>query len=197
MADFLPPTPSRSDHELAAVVRAARTGDDDAWARLIARFDRGLRRIARSYRLSPADVDDAVQAAWVRLFQHIGRLRDPGAVAGWLATTTRRESMRLCQAPVRERLTDDHRLGDGASEDGPETAVLASEQRAIVGRALATLPDRNRRLMTLLADQPGCDYSEISAALAMPLGSIGPTRARSIARLRWHPELRGLRAAGW
>jgi RNA polymerase sigma factor (sigma-70 family) len=195
MTEPLRPSPARPDHELAADVHAARTGDGDAWARLIDRFDRGLRRIARSYRLAPADVDDAVQAAWVQLFRHIGRIRDPDAVSGWLATTTRRESMRLCQAPVRERLTDDRRLGDRATHDGPETAVLAAERRAIIGRALASLPDRSRRLMTMLADQPAWDYREISATLAMPVGSIGPTRARSMARLRWHPELRGLRAA--
>src|SRR4051794_14518174 len=127
MTEPLLPTPPRPDRDLAADVHAARTGDDDAWARLIDRFDRTLRRIARSYRLPPADVDDAVQAAWMQLFRHIGRIRDPAAVSGWLATTTRRESMRLCQAPVRERLTDDGRLLDGVTHDGPETALLAAE----------------------------------------------------------------------
>jgi len=86
--------------------------------RLIARHDRTLRRIARSYRLGPADVDDDVQVTWTRLYQHTDRLRDPNAVAGWLARTTRREAR-------------------------PEAVVLAAEEREIPGRAVATCPGAN------------------------------------------------------
>jgi RNA polymerase sigma factor (sigma-70 family) len=151
-----------------------------------------VRGIARSYRLSPADVDDVAQTAWLRLFNHIGRLREPAAVAGWLATTTRRECLHVLQVPMREWPTDDPELGDGSDLADPERELLDAERRTVLGRALATLPARHRELMTLLATQPALDYQQVSKALAMPIGSIGPTRARSLARLQRHAELRSV-----
>lgn len=172
-----------------ALVHAARTGDNDAWMHLIARYDRALRTIARSYRLQPSDVDDVVQMTWMRLHQHIDRLRDPAAVAGWLATTTRREAMRVLQNHVREQLSDDPQLGDVADSDRPDAALLAAEDRVILQRAIAVLPGRQRKLMTLLAAQPDVNYQHISATLQMPRGSIGPTRARGLVRLRRDQDL--------
>jgi RNA polymerase sigma factor (sigma-70 family) len=185
--------PPRPERELVELVLAARAGDSSAWTKLIDRFDRILRSIARSYRLAPEDVDDVVQATWLDLLQDIERLREPAAIAGWLATATRRKAMRLLQVRVREHLTDDPGVSDRPDLHGPEASVLASERRAVLARALATLPDRHRRLMTLLLTQPMLDYREISDRLAMPVGSIGPIRARSLARLSRHPQLRALR----
>jgi RNA polymerase sigma factor (sigma-70 family) len=182
-----------SDHETVKLVHAARAGDNAAWTRLIERFDGSLRDIARSYRLAPTDIDDVMQATWLRLFKHIERLREPAGVAGWLATTTRRESLRRLQAPVREQLSDDPGLADRPHSEGPEDKLLAAERRAILARALATLPDRHRQLMTLLAADPALDYQQISAMLAMPTGSIGPIRARSLIRLARNPALQALR----
>jgi len=182
-----------AERALVELLRSAHAGDDRAWERLHARFTPGLRSIARSYRLSPSDVDDVVQTAWMRLIDHIGRLRDPAVVASWLATTTRRECLRLLQAPVREYPTDDPDLGDQADRGelaGPEAELLAGERQAVLGRALETLPERHRELMTMLVARPAMDYRELSTVLAMPVGSIGPIRARSLARLRHHPELR-------
>ena len=182
--------PDKAARVLLELVSAARAGDDRAWNQLHARFTPMLRSIAYSYRLSSSDVDDAVQMTWVRLVNHIGRLRDPAAVAGWLATTTRRECLRLLQRPVRERVTDDPRLGDRVDQgSNPELELLAAERRAVLASALETLPERHRQLMILLLAQPKLDYETISETLGMPRGSIGPIRARSIARLQGHPEL--------
>jgi RNA polymerase sigma factor (sigma-70 family) len=178
-----------SDTHVDALVRAARAGDDAAWTQLINRFDHAQRRIARSYGLQPGDVDDVVQMTWIRLHQNIARLREPAALAGWLATTTRREAMRVLQNYVRERLSDDPRLGHDNDGDRPEARALATEERVILERAIAALPDRQRRLLALLAAQPDANYEHISATLEMPLGSIGPTRARGLGRLRRDPEL--------
>jgi RNA polymerase sigma factor (sigma-70 family) len=167
-----------------------RTGDNAAWTRLIARYDRTLRTVARSYRLGSADVDDVVQMAWWRLYQNVGSLRDPRAIGSWLVTTTRREAMRALQRSTREQLSADPTLGDSTDGDRPESAVLAAEQRRILGRALSALPERQRHLLTLLATEPDADYRQISATLAMPVGSIGPVRARGLARLRQDPALR-------
>ena len=174
---------------------AARGGDHSAWTTLVGRFDTMLRRIAGSYRLASADVDDVVQATWLDLLQQIERLREPAAIAGWLATATRHKALRLLRAGVREHLTDDPAEVDRPDLHGPEASVLASERRAALTRALATLPHRHRRLMTLLLVQPALDYEQVGALLAMPVGSIGPIRARSLARLARHPELLALRAA--
>lgn len=187
------PSPDHgSDAELAALVDAARSGDDAAWRCLVTRFERRLRDVVRSYRLSAADVDDVLQTTWLRLFSHIGEIREPAAVGGWLATTARRECLRLLQAPMREQLTDDPELGEQREQDGPESELLAAERHAVLNRALATLPERHRRLMTMLASDAAPDYQHISQTLAMPIGSIGPIRARSLARLLRHPELHGI-----
>jgi RNA polymerase sigma factor (sigma-70 family) len=188
-----PKNMTSDEREVVAVVHSARAGDDIAWTRLVRRFDRMLRSIARSYRLGPSDVDDVVQATWLRLFKHIDQVRDPAAIAGWLAKTARREALRVLQAPVREHLTDDPYAGQPSMAETPESDLLDSELRAALARALASLPNRQRRLMTLLAIQVAPDYESISAILAMPVGSIGPTRARSLARLQHHPELQSLR----
>jgi RNA polymerase sigma factor (sigma-70 family) len=173
-----------------ALVRAARAGDNDAWARLVARYDRLLRSVAGSYRLQPSDVDDVVQMTWMRLYGHVDRVRDPAAIAGWLATTARREAMRVLQTHVREQLSDDPELGEDDDSGCPEARVLADEERIILEQAIAVLPDRQRKLLNLLATQPDADYQRISATLEMPHGSIGPTRARGLLRLRQDPLVR-------
>jgi RNA polymerase sigma factor (sigma-70 family) len=182
--------------DATTLIRAARAGDDAAWTRLIELFDRRLRAIARSFRLAPAEVDDVTQVAWMRLYEHVDRLSDPGAVGGWLATTVRREAMRVLQSRLREQLTDSLDLTDDAVEPrGPEAELLASEARRVLGRALASLPAPQRRLLTMLLTEPDASYEQISAALRIPAGSIGPTRARGMARLRCHTELRRHHAA--
>lgn len=187
-----PPSDPVRDRDLAELVAGARDGDDLAWEQLYARYTPTLRGIARSYRLPASDVEDAVQTAWLRLVDGVGRVRDPAAVGGWLAITTRRECMRLLRGTVRECPSGDPALGDVADSAGPadpEGVLLASERRAILQRALATLPERQRELMALLAADSSLDYGTVGAKLAMPVGSIGPTRSRSLARLRDHPEL--------
>ena len=178
------------EREVVAFVHSARAGDDIAWTRLVRRFDRMLRSVARSYRLAPSDVDDVVQATWLRLFKHIDQVRDPAAIAGWLAKTARREALRVLQAPVREHLTDDPYAGQPSMAETPESDLLDSELRAALARALASLPNRQRRLMTLLAIQ----LLRLRVDQRNPgdaVGSIGPTRAPA---LRLHttgaPDLR-------
>jgi RNA polymerase sigma factor (sigma-70 family) len=189
-----PEHPHHPQRELIELVRAARDGDGVAWTRLFERFNPTLRSIARSYRLQATDVDDVVQATWLDTIQTIERLREPAAIAGWLVTTTRRKAIRLLQVRVREHLTDEPELIERADLDGPEDSVLAAERQVVLARAVATLPDRHRQVMILLLSDPALDYEQIASRLAIPLGSIGPIRARSLARLQRHPELRTLHA---
>ena len=183
---------AHEDEQLVELLAAARGGDARAWERLHERLDPLVRGIARSFRLSPSDVDDVAQTTWLRLLSHVDRLREPAAVAGWLVTTARRECLRVLQSPMREWPTDDPELGEGSDLADPERELLESERRVVLGRALATLPSRHRQLMTLLVTEPSMDYQQLSAKLRMPIGSIGPTRARSLVRLQRHAELRSV-----
>lgn len=92
--------------DLDELTRAAARGDEAAWTDLVMRLDAVLHVVAGRYRLG-ADVDDVVQTAWLRALEHVDRMHDPGAIAGWLVTTTRREAMRTLQRGVREVVTDD------------------------------------------------------------------------------------------
>jgi len=183
----------RADESLTRIVSAARAGDSTAWSSLVTRFDGSLRSIARGYRLTPADVDDVIQATWLEALERIDDLREPAAIGGWLATTFRRKALRVLQAGTRELLTDDASIADGPDLDGPEARLLAAELQDTFAKALATLPSRQRRLVTMLASTAAPDYARISQVLSMPLGSIGPIRARSLVRLARHPKLRALR----
>ncbi len=182
-----------ADRELAQLVAAAAAGDSRAWNTLVRRFEPKLRAVARAYRLSPADVDDVVQATWMKLFERIHDIRNPSAILWWLKTTTRRNALATLQLPVRERVTDDPNLGDGIDTEGPEDLVLAAEQRDTLRLAMQTLPERHRELMLALATEDSLEYSEISELLSIPRGSIGPIRARSLARLAQDRRVAALR----
>jgi RNA polymerase sigma factor (sigma-70 family) len=181
------------EEQLVALVHRARAGDPDAWSRLVQRFDRMLRGIARSYRLAPADVDDVVQTTWLNLFEAIKQIREPTAIGAWLATAVRRAALRRLQIPVREQVTDDPQLGDRPDDNQPDETLLALERHAVLSAAIAKLPDRQRDLVTVLLVQP-LAYREIGELLSMPTGSIGPIRARAFARLARDAQLRALSA---
>lgn len=187
----------RNERDLVALVQSARDGDPDAWTWLVQRFSPMLRRVARSCRLVPADIDDVVQATWLNLFEAIDRIREPAAIGGWLATTTRRHALRRHQTHVREQLTDDPQLGDGPDACQPEALLLELERRTVLAEALAKLPDRQRRLLIVLLNQPTLEYRQIGELLSMPTGSIGPIRERSLMRLARDASLRALNEPLW
>lgn len=167
--------------ELDVLVRAAAGGDESAWTALVGRFSRRLRSLARSYRLRGDDVEDVVQTTFMRLYLKIDTLREPSALPGWLDTTLRRESLRRIGEGAREALVDDGAVFDVVEEaDEPLPAELGSSLRAAVRR----LPDRQRELMVLMSVDPQPSYEQIARTLGIPIGSIGPTRARALARLR-------------
>ena len=180
---------------LADLVLAARLGDDRAWAALVDRLEPTMRRAASAYRLQPADVDDVVQATWMQLFESLDRLREPAAVAGWLATATRRTALRLLQPRTREHLSDEVEAGEASETERPEQRLLAAERREALARGIAALPDRHRRLMRVLMADADLGYDAIAELVAMPTGSIGPIRGRCLDRLRRDAGLRALRAA--
>jgi len=168
--------------------------DRVALEQLVPRFDRRLRAITRSYRLGPWDVDDVVQATWLQYIEHGHELREPAAAGAWLETTARRLSLRVLQRHVREQLTDNADRTAAGEHAEPESEAIACERRTALHRAIAGLPERHRRLMRLLVVRPDLSYEEIGRRLAMPVGSIGPTRARCMDRMGRSDPLRALRA---
>ena len=187
--------------EVTVLIHRAAEGDPTAWDAIVDEYAGLLWSVVRGFRLNEAQAADAVQTTWLRLVEHIADLREPGHVAGWLKTTAQRVCLQVIRQGGREQLTDwdeDRGSGsgvrlDGPDEDGPEAAALRREQQVLVRRALADLPDRHRQLMELLLASPAISYQEIGARLGMPIGSIGPTRARILVRLREALATAGLR----
>jgi RNA polymerase sigma factor (sigma-70 family) len=178
--------------DIASVAREAAAGDDQAWRELVIRLESVLRGVARGYRLSPADVDDVVQTTWLRALEHARRIQEPGAIAAWLVTTVRREAMRTLQRAVREVVTDDPVSGAWADDASLEDLVLARERQLALRDAIARLAGRQRDVLTSMLVRTELGYEELSCVLDMPIGSIGPTRKRALARLREDSRLEGI-----
>jgi RNA polymerase sigma factor (sigma-70 family) len=171
---------------VAATVRRAAAGDQDAWVRLIDMYNPLLWSIAARYRIPRDQAGDLVQTTWLRLIDTIGDLRHPGLVGGWLNTTMRRLCLRALSRELRERptsSTDDWtRLAD--SDEPPDSRVIRAERAITLRTALRQLPERQQRLMWYIATTPAASYKDISMTLGIPVGAIGPTRARALGRLR-------------
>ena len=174
-----------SDASPADLVAAAARGDQGAWDALVDRFAGLVWSVARAHRLSAADAADVSQTTWLRLVEHLDRLRDPEHVGGWLATTARHEALRVLRRGGRESSQDTTDLDlEDVRTPRPEDAALLRERDTLLWQALDGLGDRCRVLLRALAASPPPSYAEISSALAMPVGSIGPTRARCLDHLR-------------
>ena len=179
---------------LATLVPAAREGRQGAWDAIVDRFLPLVGAIIRRHRLSEADGDDVSQTVWLRLVEHLGALREPDALPGWIRTTTRNECLRVIAARGRVRPVDPQ---DGSGLDAVATDVagddlVAAERRQALREALTELPAARRELLLLLMADPPLAYDVISERLGIPIGSIGPTRARALEQLRRTRALRGL-----
>jgi RNA polymerase sigma factor (sigma-70 family) len=181
--------PEPSGAYLSHLTRAAADGDERAWQDLVSRLDCVLRTVARRYRLCAADVDDVVQTTWLRALDHLDSLHDPGAVAGWLVVTARREAMRTLQRGVREVLIEDTGTIDEPDPTSPDVVAIQRERDVALHHAVDRLAGRQRALLASMLASPPPSYEQLSALLDIPVGSIGPTRDRALARLREDPEL--------
>jgi RNA polymerase sigma factor (sigma-70 family) len=186
---------TRDDSVVIDMVTRARDGDVQAWDALVERYAPLIWSICRKYRLDRADADDVGQSVWLHLVDHLGKIREPAALAGWLATTTRRECGRLVRAargPHAVIYTLDAENMADEQADAAEQEVLAAERHAALREAFTLLPPDCQRLVAMLTADPPVPYAQISARLAMPVGSIGPTRSRCLDRMRRHPAIAAL-----
>jgi RNA polymerase sigma factor (sigma-70 family) len=176
----------RDDPVVVALVIRASGGDQDAWNEIVERYAPLVYTICTRYRLSNHDIEDVGQNVWLLLVEQLGKLREPAALPGWLATTTTRECLRVVRAASRAE-----RVGTGLDESQQfvddaaiDEEILMAERNAGLRAAFAELPPRCQRLLAMLTSDPPHSYAQIHAELGIPVGSIGPQRARCLDRLR-------------
>jgi RNA polymerase sigma factor (sigma-70 family) len=177
---------------VSALVGAAAAGDQHAWNALVARFDGLVWAVARAHRLSGADAADVVQTTWLRLVEHLERLDDPERVGAWLATTARRESFKALKRAARQVPTAPDEVPVPAIDGRLDAGLLATERDQALWHAFAGLDPECQALLRMLVADPTPSYDEISEALGRPIGSIGPTRARCLEKLRLRATAGGL-----
>jgi RNA polymerase sigma factor (sigma-70 family) len=181
--------------QVTDLVTRARDGDQQAWDALVERYAPLIWSICRRYQLGGADAEDAAQTVWLRLVDQLDKVRDLAAIAGWLATTTRRECCRVLRAArgpqAAWRELDAETIPDQQARS-TEQELLAAERHAALREALAQLTPRDQQLLAILTADPPVPYTEISARLGISVGSIGPTRGRCLDKLRRHPAIAAL-----
>jgi RNA polymerase sigma factor (sigma-70 family) len=178
-------TATRPDElSVTDLVDLARAGDQRAWREIMARYGGLVRAVVGSFRLQDADAADTVQSTWLRAFERIGSVREPERLGGWLRTTARRECLARATATVRTQ--PDSVLADALVDPGPgpEALALREEARRAVRAAVERLGGRRRALVDALFYAEAEHYADVARQIGMPVGSIGPTRARTLRDLR-------------
>ncbi len=194
---LVPPGPANCPDELLVsdLVARARNGDKQAWDALVERYAPLIWSICRRHRLGRADADDVGQSVWLRLVNQLDRVREPAALPGWLATTTRRECLRVLSSAQGPHATVDaldvERLPDQRAGTA-EQELLAAERQAALREAFSQLPSHGQQLIAMLIADPPVPYADISAQMDIPVGSIGPTRSRYLDKMRRHPAIAAL-----
>jgi len=176
------------DHDgLGELVRKAQAGDPGAWQELIKRFTPLVVSVTRSFRLTREDAQDVGQVVWMKLCENIGQLREPRALPGWLRTTIRHEALRQLKSAGRTHSMDPMTLASfELPTGGPDVDndLLRAERDRAVNNGLTEIEPQHRNLLILLHADDRPSYQTIGKILGMPTGSIGPTRARGLQKLR-------------
>lgn len=189
-------SPDTPDDEL---LRGCRDGRADAWSTLVRRYQRLVYTVPRRAGLADEAAADVFQTTFARLLEHLHRIDDASRVRAWLVTTARRETLRLLEQAGRQVSADAPVGGDDEGGDGgegllarlpdpaplPDALLSQLQQHDRLRQAVDRLDPRSRQFVELLflQDEP-LPYSEIASRLGIAEGSIGPTRARVLAKLR-------------
>ena len=173
---------------LAEKVKAASSGDREAWNWLVDRYAQLVMGVASRYRLRAEDAADVSQGVWLKLVEHLDDIREPRALPGWIVTTTRNEALRVFKSRQRTVAVDPQTgltLEAAASDAGSlDDELLRDEQHQALREGLRELRPLHQDLLVLLLEDPPLSYDDISEKLGIPKGSIGPTRARCLEALR-------------
>jgi RNA polymerase sigma factor (sigma-70 family) len=187
-------TAHTADDDNATLLARMAEGDRFAWRRLVEKHERLVWSVAASCRLQAADVQDVAQTTWLRLIQHGHTIRDPHRLAGWLAVTATREALAVLRRSSRHSLL----LADDEQPDSTVDVEGSAEDHdtaRLLWAAVAELPPRQHSLVVALFQEEIRSYSDVAEKCAIPIGSIGPTRARALSRLRRKLDERGLGSA--
>lgn len=180
---------------VTALVTHAANGDKRAWDALVQRYAPLIWSICRRYQLGGGDAENVGQTVWLQLLEHLHEIREPAALAGWLATTTRRECGRALRAECGPQAAG-HMLDTQSIPDErtgmAEQELLPVEQHAALREAFTRLPRPCQQLIALLTKDPPMPYAQISIQLGIPVGSIGPRRSRCLGKPRRDPALAAL-----
>jgi RNA polymerase sigma factor (sigma-70 family) len=187
------------DLSVLHLLARAQADDQQAWDALVERYAPLVWSICRRYQLADAHAGDVGRTVWLRLADQLDTVRDPAALAGWLATTTARECARALRAARRAHATGQTPKATNIPDPKAATAgheleqqLQLAERHAALREAFTQLPPSCQRLLTLLIEDPSVPYATIGAELAVPIGSIGPDRGRCLDKLRRHPAIAAL-----
>ena len=183
---------TRDGPPVTDLVTRAIGGDSQAWNALVERYIPLVWSICRGHRMDHADARTVSQTVWRQLADQLGTLRDPAALADWLAITTRRECDRI--RPAAHQQPGPGQMPEATNEPGDQTQTAerelqAAELHASLREAFAQLPPRCQRLIAMLIQDPPVSDAEISATLGIPARSIRHNCHSCLQRLRRYPAL--------
>lgn len=164
------------------LLRRASRGDERAWTEIVQRYRGLVGAVVRSYRLQDADAHDAEQRTWLRLVEHRDSVRDPERLGGWLATTASRECLRILRE--NRAVVTDELDAVPAPDRGVEDQVVDADTVTRLWSIVAALPPRGRTIMNELFAEDPRPYADVARDTGIPIGSLGPSRARLLDRVR-------------
>ena len=185
--------PMRDDPVVTDLVTTSRNGDKQAWDALVERYAPLVWSICRRHQLGDTDAENVGQIVWLQLLDHLSSVPHPAALPGWLATTTRRECLRVLRAAREPQAAGYAPDADSTADEQismAEQELLLAERHAALREAMAHLSPCCRQLIALLIENPPVPEAEINARLGIPIGSIGPNRGRCLDKLRDHRQSR-------
>lgn len=169
----------------AGLFRSYRDGDEAGMPELVALLTPILWHTVRAQRLDRESAEDVVQSTWLALVRGADSIADPQALLQWLIVTAKRESWRVAKRSDRVEPKDfDDDDVVTPQRDLPEERVLRTDGDSRLWQHIDQLPERCQALLRVIAFADRPDYAAVAKALGMPVGSIGPTRGRCLAKLR-------------
>ncbi|MGH3888356.1 MAG: RNA polymerase sigma factor [Pseudonocardiaceae bacterium] len=184
---------SATTPDTATLLLAASEGDQSAWEEIMRKYNGAVSATVRSFRLQDADARDAIQTTWLRLMTNSRRVQDPERLSGWLATTARNECLAIIRQSKRTAYRAEAPIDTVADPSAdPEQRFLTAENVLVLRSLVGELPLRGQILLRALFSDNPPPYVEIARATGIPVGSLGPTRARALRRLRQLLDERGL-----
>lgn len=172
-----PPTCAAST--VAGLLARAADGEPAAWQEIVQRYGEVVSATVRSFRLQDADARDAVQTTWLQLAAHAHQIRHPERLGGWLVTTARRACLQI----LRQTTPNADHVGAPAetvidSFPGPEQLAVDADATRTLWNFVSDLPPRRQSLLRALFTEHPRGHAEVARITGIPVGGVGPTRAR-------------------